>query len=96
MRCDIQNDGILILIGLFYTHHTYLSGIIFYTGNITFAAGIIPLAAARLYPLAAARLYRVAILNYLFVFPRDTIAREQGETCTDNLEVFNFYYQFIN
>ena len=29
--------------------------------------------------LAAARLYRVAILNYLFVFPRDTIAREQGE-----------------
>ena len=72
MRCDIQNDGILILIGLFYTHHTYLSGIIFYTGNITFAVGIIP--------LAAARLYRVAILNYLFVFPRDTIAREQGRT----------------
>ena len=27
---------------------------------------------------AAARLYRVAILNYLFVFPHDTIGQEQG------------------
>jgi hypothetical protein len=24
--------------------------------------------------------YRVALLNYLFVFPRDKIAREQGES----------------
>jgi len=31
-------------------------------------------------PPAAARLYRVALLNYLLVFPRDTIARERGTT----------------
>ena len=46
----------------------------------------LPLAAARLYPLAAARLYRVAILNYLFVFPRDTIAREQGSERSGDLD----------
>jgi hypothetical protein len=36
---DIEDDGISIFVCLFCTHHTYLSGVIFYTGNIAFAVG---------------------------------------------------------
>jgi hypothetical protein len=37
---------------------------------------------------AAARLHRVALLNQLLVFPRDTIARELGDYFNNSAFIF--------